>query len=66
MQEFASRNKLTFTIALDDGKVGDLYGPIRGIPVTVIIDRGFNIAKKYIGMRTKEVFVNDIKEQLKK
>jgi len=66
VQKFASRNNLTFTIALDDGRVSDLYGPIRGIPVTVIIDKDFNIAKKYVGMRTKEVFVKDIEENLKK
>lgn len=63
---FAADNNLTFTIAMDDGKVGDLYGPIRGIPVTVIIDKDFNIVRRYVGMRTKEVFVKDIEESLKK
>ena len=60
VQDFVSRNNLTFTVAIDDGSVSSLYGPVNAIPVTVIIDKDFNIAKKYIGMRKKEVFVRDI------
>jgi len=60
VKQFASSNNLEFTMALDDGQASRLYGPIRGIPVTVIIDKEFNIAKKYVGMRPKEVFVRDI------
>ena len=64
VQGFADSNNLEFTIAMDDGNVSRLYGPIRAIPVTVIIDRDFNIAKKYVGLRTKEVFVADIETLL--
>jgi len=64
VREFALANNLQFTIAMDDGKVSKLYGPIRGIPVTVIIDKDFNIAKKYIGARPKAVFVKDIEKLL--
>jgi thiol-disulfide isomerase/thioredoxin len=65
VQEFVKTNNLEFTVAIDDGRVGALYGPIPGIPVTVIIDKDFNIARKYVGLRPKEVFVNDINELLK-
>jgi thiol-disulfide isomerase/thioredoxin len=64
VQSFASRNKLDITIALDDGSVGKAYGPISAIPVTVMIDRKFNIAKRYIGLRQQEVFVADIEKLL--
>ena len=59
---FVDKHGLTFTVALDDGNASALYGPIRAIPVTVVIDKDFNIARKYIGMRTKEVFLRDIEE----
>ncbi|NQT22010.1 MAG: TlpA family protein disulfide reductase [Candidatus Omnitrophica bacterium] len=62
VKSFAEKHNLTFTVAVDDGKVSRLYGPIRAIPVTVIIDKDFNIAKKYIGARSKEVFVKDVTE----
>ncbi len=65
IKEFASAKNLDFTIAMDNGAVSRLYGPMPGIPVTVIINRDFNIAGRYIGLRPKEVFVRDIKELLK-
>jgi thiol-disulfide isomerase/thioredoxin len=65
IREFARSNNLEFTIVMDDGTVIGLYGPIWGIPVTVIIDRNFNIARRYVGLRPKEVFVKDIEDLLR-
>jgi len=65
VKEFARTNGLKFTIAMDNGTVSRLYGPMPGIPVTVIIDRDFNIAERYIGLRTREVFVKDIERLLR-
>jgi len=62
VKEFADELGLLFTIASDDGNVSNAYGPIRAIPVSVVIDKDFNIAKKYIGARPKEIFVGDIEE----
>ena len=62
VREFVKKQGLTFTVALDDGRVSALYGPIAAIPVTVVIDKDFNIARKYIGMRAKDVFLRDIEE----
>jgi len=64
VREFVERNGLKFTIAIDEGKVTALYGPINAIPVTVIIDREFNIYKRYIGLRSKDTFLRDIEELL--
>jgi len=60
VKSFAERNNLTFSIIADGSEIAGLYGPINAIPVTIIIDKEFNIAQKYIGMRPKEVFVSDI------
>jgi len=64
VRSFVEANKLRFKVAMDNGYVSRLYGPIRAIPVTYVIDRNFNIARKYLGARTKEVFVKDINELL--
>ena len=62
VSSFTKEQSLTFKVLIDDGKVSNTYGPIRAIPVTVIIDKDFNIVRKYIGARSKDVFVSDIKE----
>jgi hypothetical protein len=41
--------------------VQDAYGPLWGIPVSVIIDREGNIAKKHSGIASKEQFEREIK-----
>lgn len=61
VQSFVSANGFRFTVAMDDGNVSGLYGPIKAIPVTVIIGRDFNIAKRIVGSRSKEAFVEIIK-----
>jgi cytochrome c biogenesis protein CcmG/thiol:disulfide interchange protein DsbE len=62
--KFVREFGINYPVLIDDGKVSALYGPIRSIPTTFIIDRDGNIAKMYIGFRPKEVFENDIKELL--
>lgn len=64
VKDFVKRHNLEFTIALDDGKISKLYGPIRAIPVTVIIDKNFHIAGTHIGQRSKGVFVTNVKALL--
>jgi len=56
ISEFAKSNGLTFPIAKDDNNVSRMYGPIRAIPVTILIDKNFNIAEKFIGSRSKAEF----------
>ena len=65
VEKFVNEQGLNFSVCMDtSGEIQRLYGPIRAIPVTVIIDKEFNIIKKYIGARNKEVFENDIKEHI--
>ena len=64
VSSFVSKYGLRFTVAMDDGSVGRLYGPIRAIPVTVVIGRDFNIARRIVGSRSKEAFVEIIKSLL--
>jgi peroxiredoxin len=56
---------INYPVLVDDGKLSEVYGPIRSIPTTFIIDKSGKIVKMYIGYRPKNVFEADIKELLK-
>lgn len=64
-KDFAAKVGINYPVAIDDGKVSNIYGPIRSIPTTFIIDKNSKIVKMYIGYRSKDAFENDIKELLK-
>ncbi|MCK4463827.1 MAG: TlpA family protein disulfide reductase [Candidatus Omnitrophica bacterium] len=64
LKDFAEQYNLKFNILIDDGKASALYGPIRWIPATFIIDKNFNIARKYTGSRTRQQLAEDIEELL--
>lgn len=64
-REFAGKMGINYPILVDDGKVSEIYGPVRSIPTTFIINKGGKIAKIYIGARRKAVFEADIEELLK-
>lgn len=64
VRAFAEENGITYTLLLGEKEVSDLYGGIRSIPTTFVIDRKGEIRKKYVGYRDKEVFEKDIKELL--
>ena len=64
-KDFASKMNINYPVLVDDGKVSALYGPVRSIPTTFVIDKDMKIAKMYIGARSRKDFENDIKELLK-
>jgi len=63
-QNYAAEVGINYPVLVDDGKVSAVYGPIRSIPTTFVLDRQGRIARFYIGYRAKSVFENDIKELL--
>ncbi len=64
VRPFAKKIGINYTVLIGDNKAEAAYGPIRSIPMTFLIDKEFNIAKKYIGPRPIEVFESVIKELL--
>ena len=56
---FVKKNGVNYPVGLGDQKLGQLYGGIRGIPTTFVIDRKGNIVSKYVGFRPKQVFEQD-------
>ena len=61
---FAELFGMIYPVLIDDGYAKTVYGPIRSIPMTIIIGKDFKIAKKYIGYRPKEVFEADVRALL--
>jgi thiol-disulfide isomerase/thioredoxin len=63
MKPYAAEYKINYPLLVGNGRedVQDAYGPLWGIPVSVIIDREGKIAKKHSGIASKEQFEREIK-----
>lgn len=57
---YVEQSGINYPIVYGNGQVVQAYGGVRGIPTTFIIDRDFNINKKYVGYREHSVFENDV------
>ena len=66
VKPFAEKIGINYTVLIGDAKADAAYGPIRSIPTTFLIDKNFNIAKKFIGYRSIEAFESEIKKLLGK
>ena len=66
LKPYAAQYKINYPILVGLGReeVQDAYGPMWGIPVSVIIDRDGRVAKKHSGIATKEQFEREIKALL--
>ncbi|MBC7542371.1 MAG: TlpA family protein disulfide reductase [Candidatus Sericytochromatia bacterium] len=65
VKPFAKENHINYPIALDTkSSVPALYGGVRGIPTTFVIDRKGNIVKKFVGAESRAKFEAEIKALL--
>ena len=66
IKPYAAKYHINYPLLLgkDREEVQDAYGPMWGIPVSVIIDRDGRVAKKHSGIATKEQFEREIKALL--
>jgi len=55
---------VNYTIVFGGQEVVEKYRGIEYIPTTFVIDRDGNIAKKYVGFKSKEVFEAEVKKLL--
>lgn len=62
VKRFAKNNQINYPLLMGNESVAILYGNIRAIPTTFVIDRKNKIVKKYIGYNDMEVFEADIKK----
>ncbi|MGE5242823.1 MAG: TlpA family protein disulfide reductase [Betaproteobacteria bacterium] len=63
---FVRQFKMNYPVlqGLDHDDVQDAFGPMWGIPTTVLITRDGRVCKKHIGMSAKDVFEREIKALL--
>jgi peroxiredoxin len=54
VKKMAEEYKITYPLCISDGKVESLYGGVRFVPTTVIIDRKGNIKMKKTGALSEE------------
>ena len=66
LRKYADKYEMNYPVLVGAGheNVQEAYGPMWGVPVTVIIGRDGKIAKKQSGIRTLEQFEREIKRLL--
>jgi peroxiredoxin len=66
LQEYAAKYQMNYPVLVGAGheNIQEAYGPMWGVPVTIIIGRDGRIAKKHSGIRTHEQFDREIKRLL--
>lgn len=66
LKPYATQYKINYPVLVGSGReeVQDAFGPLWGIPVSVIIGRDGTIARKHSGIGTKEQFEQEIKSLL--
>jgi thiol-disulfide isomerase/thioredoxin len=66
LRAFADEYKMNYPILIGNGRedVQNAFGPMFGIPVTLLIARDGTICTRYLGPRPKERFERDIKALL--
>jgi len=63
LKEYAAKYQMNYPVLVGAGheNIQEAYGPMWGVPVTIIIGRDGRIAKKQSGIRTLEQFDREIK-----
>ena len=66
LKEYAAKFQMNYPVLVGAGheNIQEAYGPLWGVPVTVIIGRDGKIAKKQSGIRSLEQFDKEIKRLL--
>lgn len=63
---FVKEYGINYPIVYGDEKIVTAYGGIQAIPTAFVIDKKGNISDQHVGLVDKSVYVNKIKELLKK
>jgi thiol-disulfide isomerase/thioredoxin len=66
LKPYVAQMKMNYPVlqGLDHEDIQDAYGPLLGIPVTVLISRDAKICMKHAGLHSKDAFDNQIKALL--
>ena len=66
LKPYVSQMKMNYMVlqGLDQDAMQDAYGPMFGIPITVVISRDGKMCNKHVGLSSKEAFERQIKSLL--
>jgi thiol-disulfide isomerase/thioredoxin len=66
LKPYAAQMKMNYLVlqGLDHDDMQDAFGPLMGIPVTVVISRDGKICGKHVGLSSKDAFEDEIKALL--
>jgi thiol-disulfide isomerase/thioredoxin len=66
LKPYAAQMKMNYLVlqGLDQDAMQDAYGPLFGIPVTVLISRDGRMCHKHVGLSSKDAFEKEIKSLL--
>ncbi len=56
VRKFAQKNGMTYTLAMDDGKISEAFGGFDAIPTTFLIDRAGNLRHSKVGALPHEEY----------
>jgi thiol-disulfide isomerase/thioredoxin len=66
LKPYVTQMKMNYTVlqGLDHDDIQDAYGPLVGIPVTILISRDGKVCAKHTGLSSKDGFEREIKSLL--
>ena len=64
MNPWLQKNPINYPIVLGNQELTELYGGVRSIPTTFVVDRKGNIVDKHVGGLTEEEFEKVVKGAL--
>ena len=66
LKPYVAQMKMNYTVlqGLDRDDIQDAYGPLFGIPVTILISRDGKVCAKHVGLSSKDRFESEIKSLL--
>lgn len=66
LKPFVEEYRINYPVLVGEGRedVQDAFGPIWGIPVTIMIGRDGSICKRHMGLATKEQFEHELQSLL--
>jgi thiol-disulfide isomerase/thioredoxin len=66
LKPYVAQMKMNYVVlqGLDQDAMQDAYGPMFGIPITVLISRDGKVCNKHVGLSSKEAFEAEIKSLL--
>ena len=62
VRRFADRLGITFRVAVADDHIIDAFGPVRGLPTTIFIDRHGDVVRRVTGFLDQETIEGCVRE----